>query len=166
MDQDCTLASQPGFILDWHFHTLTQHSISIMLSEPERHSFTPKAVTRVSSRVHQTPLLPPEAGLNLNMVLTSLVSRALKLVPVPSWVPLCNQNLPTQFARRAAPSPQINRIWWCLARMALLMGWGCWASDKEMKTPHAKSQMNPQKCCSLCSDRDWEGAKAFSKKVN
>jgi hypothetical protein len=49
-------------------HTLTQHSTSTPLPERERHGFTPiKAVTRVSLGVDQTPLLPSEAGLNLNL---------------------------------------------------------------------------------------------------
>jgi hypothetical protein len=48
-------------------HTLTQNSTSTPFPEPERHCFTPKkAVTRVSLEVGQSPLLPPEAGLNSN----------------------------------------------------------------------------------------------------
>jgi hypothetical protein len=38
----------------------------------------------------QAPLLPPEAG---PQVLTSTKSSALKLAPVPQWVPLCIQTL-------------------------------------------------------------------------
>jgi hypothetical protein len=48
-------------------HILTQHSTSIPLPEPERYGFThKKGVTQVSLGVDQTPLLPPEAGLNSN----------------------------------------------------------------------------------------------------
>jgi hypothetical protein len=48
-------------------HTLSQHSTSTLLPEPERHGFTTKCgYLCVSLGVDQTPLLPPEAGLNLN----------------------------------------------------------------------------------------------------
>jgi hypothetical protein len=50
-------------------HILTQHSTSTPLPETASHSFTPKqALLRCLLRVDQTPLLPPEAGLNLNPV--------------------------------------------------------------------------------------------------
>jgi hypothetical protein len=49
-------------------HTVTEHSTSTLLPEPERHEFTPKgSYQSVSLGVDQTPLLRPEAGLNSNL---------------------------------------------------------------------------------------------------
>jgi hypothetical protein len=82
---------------------------STQLPEPERHGFTPKGSYRgVLLRVDQTPLLPPEADLNSNPGSYSLMSGAPKLIPKPFRVPLCDQNSPSLFAGREAPSPLIN----------------------------------------------------------
>jgi hypothetical protein len=49
-------------------YTFTQHSTSILLSEPERHGFTLKMVVTRMSHLEEIrlPLLSPGAGLNLN----------------------------------------------------------------------------------------------------
>jgi hypothetical protein len=46
--------------------TRTQNSTSSQLPEPERQFHPQKGVSQVSLRVDQAPLMPPEAGLNLN----------------------------------------------------------------------------------------------------
>jgi hypothetical protein len=54
-------------------------------------------------------------------ILTSLMSKAPRLVPGPFQVPVCNQNLPPQLARAEVPSPgstQSSGTWqeqpsWC-----------------------------------------------------
>jgi hypothetical protein len=67
MDQNSTLALEPGYISGLHIHTLTQHNTSTPLPELERHYFTPKRVLLCCLlRVDQTPLLLPKADLNLN----------------------------------------------------------------------------------------------------
>jgi hypothetical protein len=68
-----------------------------------------KAVTRVTLGVDQAPHLPPKGRpIIRTRVITNLMSSAPKLVPEPFQVPLCDRNLPPQFSKREAPSPQIN----------------------------------------------------------
>jgi hypothetical protein len=85
-----------------------------MLSSPKR------LLLGCLLRVDQTPLLPPEAGLNLNLILISLISGSPKFVPKPFQVPLCNQNSPLYLTGRKDLSPWINTVWWCLEWAALL----------------------------------------------
>jgi hypothetical protein len=72
-------------------HTLTQHSTSTPLPKPERHGFTPKkGTTWVSLGGDQSPLLPPEAGLNLNLGSYQSDEWGPRLVPEPFQAPLGN----------------------------------------------------------------------------
>jgi hypothetical protein len=72
LPQTCGLGLHTHFITGPHLrltlsHTLTQHSTSAPVPEPERQGFTLKrGAIQVSLGVYQTSFLPPEAGLNLN----------------------------------------------------------------------------------------------------
>jgi hypothetical protein len=69
MNQDSALASQLGTISGSHFHILLHSTVLPPHSLKLRDTVSPKkAVTRVFLLgVDQTPLLPPEAGLNSNL---------------------------------------------------------------------------------------------------
>jgi hypothetical protein len=84
-------------------------------------------------RVDQIPLLPPELGLNLNQGFyqsgkwgSQVGSQAFP----GSFVQL---ELTSSAPWKGGSLSQINKVLWCLAGAALLVGCGCWACDKKWK---------------------------------
>jgi hypothetical protein len=97
-------------------HTITQHSISTPLPEPERHDFTSKKRTSLSHwEVISFPLCRLGQAWIWIQVLTSLMSATPLplLVPVPHWVPLCIQG-PHPNPREGGIPPSDQAVHWRL----------------------------------------------------
>jgi hypothetical protein len=91
-------------------HTLTQHTVLPSNSLNLRETVSPQnVVTRVSlSELIKLPFCLWRQSWIWTRFPTSLMSGASKLVTKPFQVPLCDWNLPPQFARTEASSPWIT----------------------------------------------------------
>jgi hypothetical protein len=144
-----------------------QQSTSTVLPEPERHAFTsPKGITLVSSRVDQTPLLPPEAGLNLNLGSYQYDEQGSL---VGSWAFLGSfvqlELTSSACQEREASYPRSTRS---CGSWQEWPSW--WARDAELRQGGENTTFQipgePSEMLQDSSDRDREGTKAFRKQAS
>jgi hypothetical protein len=109
---------------------------------------TPRKWDMVSPQKRQLlQCLLIQAGLNLNSSSYQSDEWGSQVGPWAFLGSFVQLELASLTCQERGSLPQINIVWWHLAVVALLVGQGCWASDKEIKTPSSKSWSGPQKCC-------------------
>jgi hypothetical protein len=125
-------------------HTLTHHSTSTPFPEPHVVSPAKRTLFGCLLRVDQTPLLPPETGLNLNLGSYQSDEWASQIYSQAFSGSSVQPELASLAHWERGSLPWINTVQWHLAGTALPVGWVHWAFDQEVKTPPSESQGSPQ----------------------
>jgi hypothetical protein len=125
-DRDSALALQPGYVSGSHFHTLLHSTVFPPYSWIWKTWFHLKKGGLCWDLIRLAFCLLRQDWI-WTQVLTSLRSKAPKLVPEPFQVPLYKQNSPSQLIGRGASASQINTVQWHLTGAA-------WARDTEPET--------------------------------